>query len=88
MRKSMENGTERRMYGDARSSGANLTHVVVVKPKFSGINNSSYAVVTYQKSEKSSDAQVNRSEAERTVVLIFAVSSRKLIHRKSGMFTS
>lgn len=39
-------------------SGANLTHVVVLKPKQSGISNSSHAIITYQKSEKNTDAQV------------------------------
>ncbi len=39
-------------------SGANLTHVVVLKPKQSGISNSSHAIITYQKSEKNTDVQV------------------------------
>jgi hypothetical protein len=38
--------------------GVNLTHVVVLKPKQSGILNSTHAVVTYQKSEKNNDVQV------------------------------
>ena len=41
-------------------SGANLTHVVVLKPKESGISNSSHAIVTYQKSEKNTDVQVRK----------------------------
>lgn len=43
-------------------SGANLTHVVVLKPKLSGISNSSHAIVTYQKSEKNTDVQVREYE--------------------------
>ncbi|CAF0756721.1 unnamed protein product [Adineta steineri] len=39
------------------NAGSNLTHVVVLKPKQNGISNSSHAVVTYQKSEKTSDVQ-------------------------------
>jgi hypothetical protein len=42
-------------------SGANLTHVVVLKPKQSGISNSSHAIITYQKSEKNSDVQVKKN---------------------------
>ncbi|CAF3390153.1 unnamed protein product [Rotaria sp. Silwood1] len=38
-------------------AGANLTHVVVLKPKQSGISNSTHAIVTYQKSEKNTDVQ-------------------------------
>ncbi|CAF2363477.1 unnamed protein product [Rotaria sp. Silwood2] len=39
------------------NAGTNLTHVIVLKPKQSGISNSSHAVVTYQKSEKNTDTQ-------------------------------
>lgn len=39
------------------NAGANLTHVVVLKPKQSGISNSSQAIVSYQKSEKNTDVQ-------------------------------
>ncbi|CAF0838157.1 unnamed protein product [Adineta ricciae] len=39
------------------NAGANLTHVVVLKPKESGISNSSHAIVTYQKSEKNAEVQ-------------------------------
>lgn len=42
-------------------AGANVTHVVVLKPKQSGISNSSHAVVTYQKSEKNTDVQKTHS---------------------------
>ncbi len=41
-------------------SGTNLTHIVVLKPKQSGINNSTQAIVTYQKSEKNLNVQVKR----------------------------
>ena len=40
--------------------GTNLTHIVVLKPKQSGISNSTYAIVTYQKSEKNTDVQVRQ----------------------------
>ncbi|UJR23478.1 hypothetical protein I4U23_026478 [Adineta vaga] len=39
------------------NAGTNLTHIVVVKPKQSGISNSTHAVITYQKSEKNSEVQ-------------------------------
>jgi len=39
-------------------SGVNLTHIVVLKPKQSGLNNSTHAIITYQKSEKNTDVQV------------------------------
>ncbi|CAF1250523.1 unnamed protein product [Adineta ricciae] len=39
------------------NAGANLTHIVVLKPKQSGISNSTCAIVTYQKSEKNTDVQ-------------------------------
>ena len=38
--------------------GTNLTHIIVVKPKQSGIQNSTHAIITYQKSEKNTDVQV------------------------------
>ncbi|CAF3432254.1 unnamed protein product [Rotaria socialis] len=37
--------------------GANVTHVVILKPKESGFNNSSHAIITYQKSEKNAVIQ-------------------------------
>jgi translocon-associated protein subunit beta len=52
------------------NAGANLTHVVVVKPKQSGISNSSHAIVNYRKSEKSSDAQTTYSSEIGTVYIM------------------
>lgn len=40
------------------SRATNITHIVVLKPKQSGLSNSSYAIVTYQKSEKNTAVQV------------------------------
>lgn len=53
------------------SRGANLTHVVVLKPLQNGISNSSSAVVTYQKSEKNTEVQVNFLRAIECILFLF-----------------
>jgi len=63
------------------NSGANLTHVVVVKPKESGINNSTHAVVTYRKSEKSNDIQTAYSSE---IGDVYIMTSREYDRRFSS----
>jgi len=65
------------------NAGANLTHVVVLKPKYSGINNSTYAVVTYRKSEKNNDVQTTHSSE---IGDIYIITSREYDRRFSSHF--
>ena len=58
---SLEKGSTKFQKKSLLFRGANLTHVVVLKPKQTGISNSSHAIVTYQKSEKNTDVQVRNS---------------------------
>ncbi|CAF2841802.1 unnamed protein product [Rotaria sp. Silwood2] len=62
-------------------AGANLTHVVVLKPIQSGISNSTHAIVTYQKSEKNTDVQKTYSSE---IGDVYIMTSREYDRRFSS----
>jgi len=63
------------------NAGANLTHVVVLKPLQNGISNSSSAVVTYQKSEKNTEVQKTYSSE---IGDVYIMTSREYDRRFSS----
>jgi len=63
------------------NAGSNLTHVAVLKPKQSGITNSTHAVVTYRKSEKNNDVQTAYSSE---IGDVYIMTSREYDRRFSS----